>query len=76
MSQAIYGHGLWETTASQERNPPTANSAQGAVRQAILSIVRRSSLRQACLGIASGAGFRGFSYILAKAQKRWRSHRV
>ena len=52
---------------------PISRFAECAVRQAIRSIVRRSSLRQACLGIVSGAGFRGFSYVLAKAQKRWRS---
>lgn len=73
VSQSAYGLGLSETAAPQERPVLTSRSAECAVRQAIRSIVRRSSLRQACLGVVSGAGFRGTSYVIAKALKRWRN---
>jgi hypothetical protein len=46
------------------------NDVRGAVRQALQRIVRRSSLRQACLGLFSAGGLQGVSYLWAKVQKR------
>ncbi len=41
------------------------------VHNAVSSIVRKSSLRQALLGGITAGAARGFQYLLAKGRKRW-----
>ena len=41
------------------------------VHNAVSSIVRKSSLRQALLGGFTAGAARGFKYLLAKGKKRW-----
>lgn len=48
-------------------------SAGELVRGAVSCIVRRSSIRQAALGLLTAGGFRSAAYLLAKARKRWGS---